>query len=244
MTFCLKERVKRIIKCFVSQKRKEVSMHKVVVIGANGKMGKIVQEAISLMNDFSLVAEVNRGDDLENILKLHKPAIAIDVSSHSVVKQNAWTILKNGARPVVGASGLSLIELEELVSYCKDKKLGGLVIPNFSIAFAFINKVTKEFSEFYEDISIVEFHHAQKKDKPSGTARYTAKIANIDENQIASVRSNGFLAKQQIYINSESERIVIDHESFSRKSFIKGIQLSLNKVLKLDTMLVGLENAL
>ena len=217
-------------------------MFKVAIIGANGKMGKIAEEAIKLTHDFSVVARVGRNDNLESVLSSLKPDIALDLTSHESVKQNSWTIVKSGVHPIIGASGLSMKDMDDLVSYCHEKKLGGLVIPNFSIAFAFINKVTKEFSQYYDDISIVEFHHAQKKDKPSGTARYTAEIAGVDENQIASIRSNGFLAKQQIYINSDCERIVIDHESFNRNSFIKGIQLSLNKVMKLNGMLVGLEN--
>lgn len=217
-------------------------MLKVAIIGANGKMGKVAQEAIALMKNYSVVAKITREDNLESILTSLKPDIAIDLTSHESVQKNSWTIVKSGVKPIIGSSGLSTKEIDDLSKYCHEKKLGGLIIPNFSLAFAFINKVSKDFAKYYDDFSIVEFHHAQKKDKPSGTARYTAEIVGINESQIASVRSNGFLAKQQIYINSDSERIVIDHESFNRNSFLKGIQLSATKVTSLNNLVVGLEN--
>lgn len=219
-------------------------MFKIVVIGANGKMGKTAQEAIGLMPNFSIIEKVNRNDNLDEILKSVKPDIAIDLTTHESVSKNSWTIVKNGVRPIIGTSGLSKHEMDDLSAYCQEKMLGGIIAPNFSLAFAFINKISKEFAKYYDDISIVEFHHAQKKDKPSGTARYTANIVGINESNIASVRSNGFLAKQQLYINSESERILIDHESFNRSSFLKGIQMSIEKVLKLENLVVGLENIL
>jgi 4-hydroxy-tetrahydrodipicolinate reductase len=219
-------------------------MLKVVVLGANGKMGKCVEMALSQMKGFEIVARIQREDDLETILKSTKPDIAIDVTSHESVLKNSWCLVKNGVRTIIGTSGLSMKDMDDLSLYCQEKKLGTLIIPNFSLAFALINRVSKEFSKYFDDVSIVEFHHAQKKDKPSGTARYSAEIFGLEESHIASVRSNGFLAKQQIYINSDSERIILDHESFNRSSFIKGIQLSLNKVTKINGLIVGLENVL
>ncbi len=219
-------------------------MIQVALIGAHGKMGKIAEDALNLMNNFTIVALIKRGENLAEILSSTKPDIAIDLTSHESVSQNTWDIVKSGVRPIIGTSGLSQEETKKLITFCNEKKLGGIIAPNFSIAFAFINKMSKGLAQYYDDISIVEFHHAQKKDKPSGTARYTAEIVGIEESSIASVRSNSFLAKQQIYVSSESERIVIDHESFNRNSFLKGIQLCLKEVVKLDHLVVGLENIL
>lgn len=222
--------------------KKERTMKRVAIIGANGKMGKIVQQSIEALNEYTIVAKVNRNDNLDEILKSTKPHIAIDVTSYESVAQNTWTIVKNGVHPIIGTSGLGQREINELYQFCKEKKLGAFIVPNFSLAFALINKISREFAQYYSDFSIVEFHHAQKKDKPSGTAKHTANIVGVNENEIVSVRSNGFLAKQQLYINSESERIVIDHESFSRNSFVKGIQLCIEKVLVSHGLVVGLEN--
>lgn len=219
-------------------------MYKIVIIGANGKMGKLAEETINQMVNFSIVAKITRGNNLSEVLKSFKPDIAIDLTSYTCVRENALTIIKNGVRPVIGTSGLLENEIEELQVCCQEQQLGGLFIPNFSVGMACINKLLRELKPYFSDFSIVEFHHAQKQDKPSGTARYTANMLGIDEKHIASIRTNGFLAKQQVYINSENERIIIDQESFSRNSFMQGIQLSITKVLQLNQFIVGLENIL
>ena len=225
-------------------KKMEIQMIKVVLIGAKGKMGQIAKQALQLMDQFSLVAEVNRGDNLDEILKKEKPHVALDVTSHLSVLENTWTILNNNVRPLIGTSGLSQEDINKIKFSCDEKKLGCLIIPNFSIAFAFINKISLQLAQYYDDKSIIEYHHSNKKDKPSGTARHTAKLIGMEESQIASVRAEGFIAKQQIYFQNKSERIVIDHESFSRESFLKGIQLSLQHVVQLNHLVVGLENIL
>lgn len=217
-------------------------MTKALIIGAKGRMGKIAIEAIRLMEDFTVIAEVGRGQDLDAALKKTKPDIAIELSTHESVKENSWIIVRNNVRLIIGASGLKKQEIEELEEFCKENKLGGIVAPNFSLGMALSNKMAREMSLYFNDISIVEFHHAQKKDKPSGTARYTAELCGVNESDIVSIRSNGFLAKQQVLISGEGERLVIDHESFNRDSFRKGIQLCCKKVLDLNELKIGLEN--
>lgn len=135
----------------------------VVLIGSQGKMGKCVQEALAERKDFQIVAHVSRGDNLDAVLKSTKPQVAIDVSSHESVKENSWCIIKNGVRPVIGASGLSLKDMDELGIYCLENQIGGAILPNFSLAMAILNRTCKEFAKYYEDVSIVEYHHAQKK---------------------------------------------------------------------------------
>ena len=213
-----------------------------MVIGANGKMGRIAIESIKTMNNFSVVSEIKREHDLDAALKEIQPDIALELTDHKNVKKNSWTIIKNNVRPIIGASGLSKDEIKEIEDYCNKNKLGGIVAPNFSLGIALITKIIKEIPLYFSDISVVEYHHSEKKDKPSGTARHTAELCKIDESAIASVRSNGFLAKQQIFISGTGERIIIDHESFNRSSFTKGIQLSCEKVLDFKTLKIGLEN--
>lgn len=215
---------------------------RVAIIGAGGKMGEIAEKALSLSLTHTLVARIEREDNLEEVLQKTAPDIAIELTSHVSVLANAQTIIKNNIHPIIGSSGLLAAQIEELKTLCHTKALGGLIMPNFSLGMAFINKISRELEAYYDDFSIIEFHHRQKKDKPSGTARYTADILSVPEVEIASVRSNGFLAKQQLYINSLDERIIIDHESFNRDSFIPGIQISLKKVMGLKELVVGLEN--
>jgi 4-hydroxy-tetrahydrodipicolinate reductase len=217
---------------------------KVAIIGAKGKMGILADEALSAMSSVKEIIRVYSGDDLNHVLESTKPDIAIELTSHLSVERNAWSILNNGVKPLIGASGLTKAQIEALVRSCAERNLGGLVVPNFSLGVAYMTKMTALMSRHFKDISIVEFHHAQKKDKPSGTASYTANLVGIAPETIASIRSPGFLAKQQVYINTEHERLIIDHESFSRQSFAQGIQLSVEALSKLSHMVVGLENIL
>jgi len=215
---------------------------KIAIIGANGKMGQCTEEVIRAAKGYSIVAKVGRGDNLDEILKTTKPNIAIELTSHKSVYDNASTIIRNGVHPIIGSSGLTTEEINIFTEECIKRRLGALIIPNFSIGIALITNFTKNLVSFFDDFSLLEFHHAQKQDKPSGTSKHLAKILKVDENQIAAIRSNGFISKQQIYINSKYERILIDHESFDRKSFDLGIKLSIKKVMELNNLVIGLEN--
>ncbi len=217
---------------------------KIAVIGSNGKMGALANSVVESMENCALVAKINRNDNLDEVLKATRPDIAIELTSHESVLRNSHTIINNGIYPIIGSSGLKPLDIEELSSLCTRNNVGGIVAPNFSVGMALISKLSKDLKQYYNEFSIIEFHHAQKKDKPSGTARYTAEILGVKEEDICSIRSNGFVAKQQLYISSEGERILIDHESFDRTSFSKGISLCINKVMTLNNLILGLENIL
>lgn len=215
---------------------------KIAIIGANGKMGSMAVEVVNNLPNCAIVAKVLRGEDLDSVLKKVCPDIAIDFTDNTSVLANSRIIIANNVRPLIGTSGLCASEIEELAKRCKDQSLGGVIIPNFSLGVALVNKFALEMNKYFTDFSIIEFHHAKKKDKPSGTARYIANMLDQNEDEIASIRSDGFLAKLQLYANNEYERITIDHESFDRKSFIKGIEISIAKILQLNELVVGLEN--
>lgn len=215
---------------------------KIAIIGANGKMGKLASTVIESMDNCIIVARVNRLDNLNEILKTTKPDIAIELTTHQSVLNNSRIIINNQVFPIIGASGLKQSDIQELAALCISNNVGGLVAPNFSLGMALICKFTKELRKYYDDFSIIEYHHAQKKDKPSGTARYTAELLGLAEEKVASIRSDGFVAKQQLYTFGAGERILIDHESFDRNSFAKGIVLGINKVMQLKHLVTGLEN--
>lgn len=226
---------------FLKQKESAI---KVAIVGANGKMGQLACESIASMSGYAIVTKVGSSDDLDSVLKQTKPDIAIELTSNLSVLKNTQIIIQNGVRPVVGSSGLLANQVDELAKLCKAQGLGGLIIPNFSLGIACVNKLASTLKEHFADFSVVEFHHTKKKDKPSGTARYMTQMLGVDESEIASIRSDGFLAKLQVYANSPHERIIIDHESFDRNSFHAGICLSIKKVTELTELVVGLENML
>ena len=217
---------------------------KVAIIGSNGKMGQLANTVIESMPNCQIVARITRIDDLDAVLKTTRPDIAIELTSHEQVFSNTRTIIVNKVHPIVGSSGLKSSDIEALAVLCANNKISGIIAPNFSVGMALISKIAKDLKQHYDEFSIIEFHHAGKKDKPSGTARYTAGLLDMKEQDICSIRSNGFVAKQQLYISSQSERVLIDHESFDRSSFSKGISLCVNKVMSLDSLVTGLENIL
>lgn len=217
---------------------------KVAIIGSNGKMGQLANSVVDHIPDCSITAQINRNDNLDAILKATMPDVAIELTSHESVFNNSRIIIANNVRPIIGSSGLKQSDIEILHSLCSKSSIGGIIAPNFSLGMALINKLSKDLKQYYDEFSIVEFHHAAKKDKPSGTARYTSELLGINEQNIASIRSNGFVAKQQLYVSAIGERIIIDHESFDRTSFSKGISLCINKVINLKSLIVGLENIL
>jgi 4-hydroxy-tetrahydrodipicolinate reductase len=207
-------------------------------------MGRLATSVIESMPDCQLVAKITKNDDLDTNLKTATPDIAIELTSYMSVFANAQTIIKNKVFPIIGSSGLKQEDIRSLAVLCADNKIGGIIAPNFSLGIALISKIAKDLKQYYDEFSIIEFHHAAKKDKPSGTARYTSEILDVNEEDICSIRSNGFVAKQQLYISSPGERILIDHENFDRNSFSKGISLCINKVLSLNNLVLGLENIL
>ncbi len=217
---------------------------KIAIIGCNGKMGQLANKVINSMTNCSIVAYIGKNDDLDTILKSTKPDIAIELTSYESVYANAETIINNKVSPIIGSSGLKSSDTQALSLLCNNNKIGGIIAPNFSLGMALISKFTKDLKKYYNDFSIIEFHHAAKKDKPSGTARHTSELLDVDEQNICSIRSNGFIAKQQLYVTAPGERILIDHESFDRDSYSKGISLCINKVMNLNNLVVGLENIL
>lgn len=217
---------------------------KIAVIGYQGKMGDLTCKLLENEDGYEVVAKIGRNDDLDQILKKTKPDIALDFTSHLSVFTNIQIIIENGVRPLIGSSGLSLDQIQVLQKKCAQKELGGLIIPNFSLGIAVLNKMAMILENNFDEFSVIEYHHSAKKDKPSGTARHMANLLNIPEDEIASVRGDGFVAKLQVYANTPYERLILDHESFDRKSFVPGIMLSLNQIMQLNHMVVGLENIL
>ena len=217
---------------------------KIAIIGANGKMGKLAQYALEPFSNEYTIIPITSKDNCQQILAATSPDIALELTTANSVEANTAMLIEYNIRPIIGASGLTTNQIADFTNLCKHKNLGGIVVPNFSLGMAVIHKTARELKKYYTQFSVVEFHHAQKIDKPSGTAKYTADLLGINIQDIASIRSDGFIAKQQLYATSPYERLIFDHESFDRKSFIAGILLCINKVQHLNTLIYGLEHIL
>ncbi len=240
-------------------------MTRVIVNGAKGKMGSESVKAIKDAEGLELVAETDMGDDLRSILRDLKPDVVLDFTTASVTLENAITILKNGARPVVGTSGFSQDKVEALKKVAQEVGLPGLVVPNFAIGAVLMMKCGKEIARYLPQAEIIELHHDKKADFPSGTAIRTAELIAegrrngpipkyTEEDQrrgvhhagvpIHSVRLQGFIAHQEIIFGGLGQVLTLRHDSISRESFMPGVVLACQKVMECEGIVYGLENVL
>ncbi|ATW02029.1 4-hydroxy-tetrahydrodipicolinate reductase [Candidatus Legionella polyplacis] len=249
-----------------------IKRHKKIIInGANGKMGQIVCSAIKNNPNFILSAKLTKTDNLEKTIKKTNAKIVIDFTNSNSVYKNTLTIINNNAHPIIGTSGLTNEQIKKLKTICKKKKLGGLIVPNFSISSILMQYITRKITNWFKEIEIIEMHHKNKKDIPSYTAIKTAeiiknsfltknkknltfnyKISNkcnkkinpIKRIPIHSLRMSGILSCQQIIFSNIGETLTISQNNINRKSFLPGIILSCQKVSKLKSLHLGLEKIL
>jgi 4-hydroxy-tetrahydrodipicolinate reductase len=192
----------------------------------------------------------------------------IDLTTPEVGYLHTKTALEYGVRPVVGTTGFTPEELNELKELAESKKLGCIIAPNFAIGAVLMMKFSQMAAKYFDDIEIIELHHDQKLDAPSGTAVKTAEMikevreaktqghpnekethsgargATIDGMHIHSVRLPGLIAHQQVMFGAEGQTLTVRHDSYNRASFMSGVKVSVDTVMKLDTLVYGLENIL
>lgn len=260
---------------------------KVAIAGARGRMGTAAVKAINSAEDMELVAildykyegmylkgtEVN-GDttgvqiftSISNLTESVKPDVLLDLTEPNAVFKNVQDAIKEGIRPVVGTSGLTLENINILDELSLQEKVGVIIAPNFSIGAVLMMKFSAMAARYLGDIEIVEMHHNQKVDAPSGTAMKTAEMimkvrephiqghpseeehepgargADIDGMKIHSVRLPGFLAHQKVLLGGEGEMLTIRHDSFDRSCFMPGILMAIRNVIDRENLVYGLEN--
>jgi 4-hydroxy-tetrahydrodipicolinate reductase len=241
-------------------------MIKVLVNGAHGKMGAEVVLAVSREEDMVLVGKIDRFDNLAERIQTLKPDVVVDFTHPDVVNDNVKIILSEGVRPVVGTTGLSAADLAAIEKLAKKKKLGAIVAPNFAIGAILMMKFAAEASKYMPRVEIVEYHHDNKADAPSGTAIKTAEMiaatnhhinqAKLVETEIIpgarggkkaqipihSIRLPGYVAHQEVLFGGLGQTLSLRHDALSRESFMPGVILSIRKVMQMDKLVYGLEN--
>lgn len=240
---------------------------KVIVNGAMGKMGQEIVKAITVENDLHLVASLGRSDDLMAMIKQYQADVVVDLTTPQAVFDNAKKIIAAGARPVIGTTGLTTSQIEELTKLCKEKKLGGIIAPNFSLGMILLMRYARDAARYFPDVEIIEMHHEQKLDAPSGTSIKTAQMiaenrgaqkkgvaskeiihgargATCEDIAIHSVRLPGLVAHQMVIFGGNNETLVFRHDAIHRQSFMPGVFMSCRKVMELDKLIYGLENVI
>jgi 4-hydroxy-tetrahydrodipicolinate reductase len=240
---------------------------RVIVNGAFGKMGVVACETLHKHPEFELVARLGRDDDLAATISRTRAQIVIDLTRADCVYENSLTIIKEGAHPIIGTSGLLAEQIDVLQKACDEHQLGGLIVPNFSISAVLMMRFAAIAASFLPDVEIIETHHPQKLDAPSGTAIKTADVIaahrTIDSSppalkellpgargaihhdiRIHSLRLPGTLARQDVIFGQMGETLTITHNTIDRISFMPGMMLCCQKVGQLTGLHYGLEHIL
>ncbi|MFI3299901.1 MAG: 4-hydroxy-tetrahydrodipicolinate reductase [Candidatus Gastranaerophilales bacterium] len=247
-------------------------MIKVAVCGALGKMGKEVIDAVSECSETELVAMIDIASDemYHSIVDAHRVEtidVLVDFTQPASIFENAKYCLNNGIKIVIGTTGLSDEEIALLKSISKEKNVGCIIAPNFSTGAVLMMMFAKQAAKYFDNAEIIELHHNQKKDAPSGTAIKTAlmmseaketfKKGNCEEVetiegsrggttysdiQIHSVRMPGYIASQEVIFGSSGQIMKIRHDSMDRKCYMGGVLLAVKHVSDKNDFVYGLEN--
>ena len=243
---------------------------KVGVLGARGRMGQEVCRAIKATNDLELVAEIDLNDSIE-ILKSSKAEVIVDFTTPEVVMENLKFAIENGIHAVVGTTGFDGARLETLKKLLADNpNVGVLIAPNFGLGAVLMMQFAKSAAKYFESAEIIELHHPEKVDAPSGTATRTAELINearreanlgkmpdktakslegargakIGEVPIHSVRLRGLVAHQEVLFGDKGELLTIRHDSLDRSGFMPGVLVGVREVSSNPGLTVGLEHYL
>lgn len=240
---------------------------RVIVNGALGKMGLMACATLIKHPDFELVAQLSRGDDLRAAIAGTRADIVVDLTRADSAYDNSLAIIESGAHPVIGTSGLLPSQIEHLGALCEQNKLGGIIAPNFSIGAVLMMRFSALAARYLPDVEIIETHHQQKFDAPSGTAMKTAELIASSRHKeqttnvghelipgarggshhgisIHSLRLPGVVAKQDVIFGATGETLTLSHNSIDRASFMPGIILCCQKVRHLQTLYYGMEQLL
>jgi 4-hydroxy-tetrahydrodipicolinate reductase len=221
---------------------------KVVVSGAAGRMGETACGAVEGADDMELVGRADPALDTSVNDVLEGADVIVDFTTPDAAPANVFDAIEAGVHAVVGSTGFDLEELRANVLRA-DSKANCFVAPNFAIGAVLLMQASKLIAPHMPEAEIVELHHDQKMDAPSGTAKLTAKLireagGNVHE-PIHSVRLPGLVAHQEVIFGGEGQTLSIRHDSIDRSSFMPGVLLAVRRVADLpERFVIGLEELL
>ena len=241
---------------------------RVAVLGSKGKVGATMVQAVQDADDLTLSAEVDAGDPL-NLLTDNNTEVVIDFTHPDVVMANLEFLIDNGIHAVVGTTGFTDERLQQVRSWLAAKAgVAVLIAPNFAIGAVLSMHFAKQAAPFFESVEVIELHHPQKADAPSGTAARTAALiaearkglppnpdatttglagargADVDGVPVHSVRLAGLVAHQEVLFGTLGETLTIRHDSIDRTSFVPGVLLAVRRVAEYPGLTIGIESLL
>jgi 4-hydroxy-tetrahydrodipicolinate reductase len=243
---------------------------RVGVLGARGRMGTEVCRAVEAADDLDLVAMVDEGDWLFSLADADAQVV-VDFTHPSTVADNIRFCVDQGIHCVVGTSGITPDMLGTIRGWLEPKpELGVMVVPNFGIGAVLSMRFAAQAARWFESVEVVELHHPNKADAPSGTATRTAQMiaearaeaglgagpdattsdpdgargAVVEGVHVHAVRMAGLVAHQEVLLGTEGETLTIRHDSLDRKSFMPGVLLAVRAIPERHGLTVGLESVL
>ncbi|MEV6652757.1 4-hydroxy-tetrahydrodipicolinate reductase [Streptomyces sp. NPDC051219] len=243
---------------------------RVAVLGAQGRIGSEAVRAVEAAEDMELVAALGRGDKLETLVDAGAQVV-IELTTPASVMGNLDFCVRHGIHAVVGTTGWTDERLAHLrTSLDASPRTGVLIAPNFSIGAVLTMKFAQQAARYFESVEVVELHHPNKADAPSGTATRTAQLiaearaeagcapqpdatvtaldgargADVDGIPVHAIRLRGLLAHQEVLLGGEGETLTIRHDSLHHSSFMPGILLGARRVVSTPGLTFGLEHFL
>ena len=268
----------------------------VLVSGALGRMGSEVVNSVLNSSDCELVAAIdtnkkNNGENISQLLNLKKcevivsndlegslcsisqdyrnekiKPVLVDFTHPDSVYENTRSAIAYGISPVVGTTGLTPSQINDLAIFAQKANIGCAIIPNFSVGMVLLQQAASVAAKFYDNIELIEMHHNQKADSPSGTCIKTAEMIEeypkkynqslVKESEslkgvrggvrdsglnIHSIRLPGLLAHQVVIMGSPGETYTIKHDTIDRKAYMPGVLQAIRKIGKFDSLIYGLE---
>lgn len=246
---------------------------KVAVLGAHGRMGRTVCDAVTGAEGLELVARLDAGDDLAAVSAAGAD-VAVDFTVPAVTEANVHALIDQGVHAVVGTTGWTDESKERVTQHLRERaesgtSVGVLIAPNFGLSAVLAMTFAAKAARYFESAEVIELHHPNKVDAPSGTATHTAQAmagaraeagcepspdatetgfeargADVDGIRVHAVRLRGLVAHEEILLGNEGEQLTIRQDSFDRVSFMPGVLLGVREVGSRPGLTVGLENVM
>ncbi|MFB7941369.1 4-hydroxy-tetrahydrodipicolinate reductase [Streptomyces sp. NPDC004779] len=247
-----------------------MSKLRVAVLGARGRIGSEAVRAVEAAEDMELVAALGRGDELETLAEAGAQVV-VELTTPDSVMANLEYCVGHGIHAVVGTTGWTEDRLARLDGWlAASPGTGVLIAPNFSIGAVLTMKFAQLAAPYFESVEVVELHHPNKVDAPSGTATRTAQLiakaraeaglgpqpdatatalegargADVDGVPVHAVRLRGLLAHQEVLLGGEGETLTVRHDSLHHSSFMPGVLLGARRVVSTPGLTFGLEHFL
>lgn len=245
-------------------------MIKVGVLGAQGKVGSAIVAGVKKVDDLELAAEINKGDSLQTLVDEGVDVI-VDFTTPNAVMDNLEFCINNGIHCVVGTTGFDDARYQQVRDWCAaNEGVGVLIAPNFAISAVLTMAFARQAAPFFESAEVVEFHHPNKLDAPSGTAVKTAqgiaqarkeagmdampdateqaldgsRGADVDGVPVHAVRMQGMVAHEEVIFGTTDQSLTIRQDSYGRESFVPGVLTGVREVANRPGLTIGLDEYL